>query len=94
MNKRSTNRLKSIRALPCVSCGKAAPSEAAHANWSEYGKGMGVKAADSNTVSLCRICHHDFDTYAKRDRVESKAWFEKMLEKTNRLLGLEEKEVF
>ena len=94
MNKRSSKRLDAVRKLPCVSCGKAAPSEAAHANWAEYGKGMGTKAADTNTVSLCRICHHDFDVYAKRDRTESKVWFEKMLEKTNRLLNMDDSDAF
>ena len=47
---RDAKRLAAIRKLPCVRCGKPAPSEAAHANWAEYGKGMGTKAADSNTV--------------------------------------------
>lgn len=94
MNKRSSKRLEQVRKLPCVSCGKPAPSEAAHANWSECGKGMATKASDEFTVALCHTCHHDFDVYAKRDRLESKAWFEKMLEKTNRMLSPVDIEVF
>ena len=91
---RSPKRLAEIRKLPCVKCGKPPPSEACHANWSECGKSMGRKADDEFTISLCRACHSDFDQYKTMGREESKEWFGKMLEKTERMLNLDNNEIF
>ena len=91
---RDLKRLAAIRKLPCVRCGKPAPSEACHANWSECGKSMGKKASDEFTISLCRACHSDFDQYKTMGREESKEWFDKMLEKTERMLCLKDEETF
>ena len=91
---RDRKRLAAIRKLPCAKCGKPAPSEACHANWSEYGKSMGKKASDEFTISLCRVCHSWFDGYFQLTREESKAWFAKMLEKTERMLKINDDEVF
>ena len=91
---RDRKRLAAIRKLPCVVCGKPAPSEACHANWSEYGKSMCKKASDEFTISLCRVCHSWFDGYFQLTREQSKAWFANMLEKTERMLNLKDDEVF
>lgn len=91
---RDAKRLAAIRKLPCVKCGKPAPSEACHANWAEFGKSMGRKADDEFTISLCRACHSDFDQYKTMGREESKEWFDKMLEKTERMLCLKDEETF
>ena len=91
---RNLKRLAAIRKLPCVVCGKPAPSEACHANWSEYGKSMGRKADDEYTISLCRDCHSWFDVYFQLTREQSKEWFTKMLEKTERMLNLKDEEIF
>ena len=45
-----------VRQLPCVACGKAAPSEAAHVRTATDG-GVGVKPADRYAVPLCATCH-------------------------------------
>ncbi|EPQ1202735.1 DUF968 domain-containing protein [Acinetobacter baumannii] len=82
---RSKKRLSEIRALPCVRCGQS-PSQAAHSNFSEHGKGRGIKADDQYTIPLCAICHADFDQYKTMGREESKEWFAKMLKKTERML--------
>ncbi|HAV5548726.1 MULTISPECIES: hypothetical protein [Acinetobacter] len=82
---RSTKRLNVIRALPCVRCGYP-HSQAAHSNFSEHGKGRGIKADDQYTIPLCAICHADFDQYKTMGREESKEWFAKMLKKTERML--------
>lgn len=89
---RDSKRLAAIRKLPCVRCGKPAPSEACHANWAEYGKSLGKKASDEFTISLCRTCHYEFDTYSSMKRDESKEWFAKMLEKTERMLNVEDQD--
>ena len=91
---RSPKRLAEIRKLPCVKCGKPAPSEACHANWSEYGKSMGKKASDEFTISLCRDCHYSLDTYKNLSREEAKLLFEKLLKKTELMLNLNDDEVF
>ncbi|WP_246892865.1 HNH endonuclease [Acinetobacter baumannii] len=90
---RSTKRLSEIRALPCVRCGQS-PSQAAHSNSSKHGKGRGIKASDEFTVPLCAICHGLFDQFNLGTRQESEAMFERWLEKTERMLVMEEKEVF
>jgi hypothetical protein len=51
-----------VRQLPCVACGKAAPSEAAHVRTGTDG-GVGVKPGDRYAVPLCNACH------AKQDRI-------------------------
>ena len=45
-----------VRQLPCVVCGRAAPSEAAHVRSGSDG-GAGMKPSDRYTVSLCSDCH-------------------------------------
>ncbi|MDO5884949.1 hypothetical protein Q4O66_03300 [Acinetobacter baumannii] len=90
---RSTKRLNEIRALPCVRCGYP-HSQAAHSNFSEHGKGKGIKADDKYTIPLCHICHQWFDQYRGMGLVESKEWFTKMLEKTERMLNLKDDKVF
>src|SRR5215472_12000781 len=51
-----------VRLLPCVACGKAAPSDAAHVRTGTDG-GTGIKPADRYAVPLCAACH------AKQHRV-------------------------
>jgi hypothetical protein len=53
---RRLQHLAFIRQLPCVSCGKAAPSEAAHVRTGTDG-GVGVKPGDRYAVPLCVACH-------------------------------------
>ena len=69
------SRLKQIRALPCVRCLAPPPSQACHANWGEFGKGMGIKASDDYTIPLCPSCHQWLDQYQEMARGEAKAWF-------------------
>ena len=45
-----------VRQLPCVACGKAAPSEAAHVRTGTDG-GVGMKPGDRYAVPLCTACH-------------------------------------
>ena|SRR5215472_11040715 len=59
---RRPQHLAFIRLLPCVVCGKAGPSEAAHVR-SGSDAGAGMKPSDRYTVSLCKSCHnlqHEF----------------------------------
>jgi hypothetical protein len=54
--RRRSQHLAFVRQLPCVVCGKAAPSEAAHVRCGSDG-GVGMKPADRYCVSLCSDCH-------------------------------------
>lgn len=57
---RSEKYLRLVAALPCIHCGRAGPSQAAHA---DQGKGAGIKADDRTAYPLCatspgrRGCH-------------------------------------
>ena len=90
---RSPGRLAEIRKLPCVRCGNP-NSQAAHSNSAKHGKGRGIKADDSFTVPLCHVCHSDFDQYKLGNRAESEAMFEKWLVRVERMLVMEDREVF
>ena len=60
--RRRAQHLAFIRQLPCVACGKEAPSEAAHVRSGSDG-GAGIKPSDRYSVSLCTSCHalqHEF----------------------------------
>lgn len=84
------NRLTQIRQLPCCQCHAPPPSQACHANWGEFGKGMGIKADDSYTIPLCATCHREFDTYVWQTRQQAKVWFIRKLEFVNRVIDEKE----
>ena len=54
--RRRQQHLAFVRQLPCVACGKAAPSEAAHVRTGSDG-GVGMKPGDRYAVPLCTACH-------------------------------------
>ena len=90
---RSPKRLAEIRKLPCVRCGNP-NSQAAHSNSAKHGKGRGIKASDAFVIPLCANCHAAFDRFELGNRAESEAMFEKWLVRVNRMLVMEDKEVF
>lgn len=79
--------------MPCIRCGNP-HSQAAHSNSSRDGKGRSIKASDELTVPLCHSCHFRFDTFQLGNRAESEAMFDRWLVKTNRMMQMEDKEVF
>ena len=90
---RSPKRLAEIRKLPCVRCGNP-NSQAAHSNSAKHGKGRSIKASDAFVIPLCFKCHAAFDRFELGNRAESEAMFEKWLVKVNRMLVMEDREVF
>ena len=90
---RDTKRLAAVRSLPCVRCGNP-NSQAAHSNSAKHGKGRSIKSSDQYTIPLCFKCHAAFDRFELGNRAESEAMFEKWLIKTNRMMQMEDKEVF
>ena len=92
MNK--TQRFEALRKFSCVECGKR-PVDIAHSNFSEHGKGKGIKADDSYTVALCRGCHQKFDSFAMGlNREQAKAKFADWLIKTNMALRCKDEPAF
>ena len=54
--RRRMQHLAFVRQLPCVACGKAASSDAAHVRTGTDG-GVGRKPSDRYAVPLCTTCH-------------------------------------
>ena len=90
---RSPKRLAEIRKLPCVRCGNP-NSQAAHSNSAKHGKGRGIKSSDLFVIPLCFKCHAAFDRFELGNRAESEAMFDQWLVRVNRMLVMEDKEVF
>ena len=80
--RRRPQHLPFVRQLPCVACGKAAPSEAAHVRTGTDG-GVGVKPGDRYAVPLCAACH------AKQHRIgELSFWSARHIDPLNVALRL------
>ena len=90
---RDAKRLAAIRKLPCIRCGDP-NSQAAHSNSAKHGKGRGIKASDEFTIPLCFKCHAAFDRFELGNRAESEAMFDQWLVRVNRMLVMEDREVF
>ena len=90
---RDKKRLAAVRKLPCADCRNPPPSQAAHSNFSEHGKGGKIKAHDQYTVPLCHECHMSFDQYRGLTRDEAVATFDSWLEWTNRMLSEADKTI-
>ena len=90
MSKRDRKRLAAIRLLPCCHCG-GGPSQAAHSNFSEHGKGRGIKADDKYTIPLCHFCHGKLDQYDMgMSRQDSLEWFEKKRQFIDEVLDVQD----
>ena len=90
---RSPKRLAEIRKLPCVRCGNP-NSQAAHSNSAKHGKGRGIKSSDLFVIPLCFKCHAAFDRFELGNRAESEAMFDQWLVRVDRMLVMEDREVF
>ena len=90
---RDAKRLAAIRKLPCIRCGNP-HSQAAHSNSSRDGKGRGIKSSDLFVIPLCFKCHAAFDRFELGNREQSEAMFDRWLVRVNRMLVMEDKEVF
>lgn len=56
----------------CFGCGRYNDGSVvlAHANWQEYGKGVGVKVSDIFGALMCPICHASIDGERQEARRE------------------------
>lgn len=76
--KEKTLSLPAMRRLAngeaCVECGREDGTVvAAHANFSEFGKGGRLKASDAAIMFLCSLCHHELDQGHRMNRAEKLA---------------------
>ena len=55
---RSPAHRQNVASLACVACGIEGSTQAAHRN---EGKGMAIKACDSQMMALCANCHSAID---------------------------------
>src|SRR5260363_151082 len=68
---RSEKLRRLVAMLPCMCCGQKGQTQAAHANFQSFGKGMGIKASDAALMALCVRCHAELDqgqTMTKEER--------------------------
>ena len=63
-------------AIPGVCRGDIATVVPCHANWAEYGKGMGRKADHTFTVPGCMLCHAELDQGRHLTREQRRAVWE------------------
>lgn len=81
MNFRSPKLLRDARdrscllAVPDVCCGDPATVVAAHANWSEYGKGKSIKAHDWASARGCMTCHRYLDQGPAPRETKKRLWY-------------------
>lgn len=61
MSYRDRRLLRAAQDRPCVLCGARGSTVACHANWQEFGKGIGCKAHDWAVAFLCQTCHAQVD---------------------------------
>ncbi|CUJ66681.1 nuclease domain-containing protein [Achromobacter xylosoxidans] len=62
--------------IPGVCRGERDTVVPCHANWSDYGKGMGIKAPDIYTVPGCARCHACLDQGMTLTKAEKRATWE------------------
>ena len=73
-----------IDAPRCFGCGRMNDGSVvgAHANWSDYGKGMSIKAHDVYVAGLCAGCHRELDQGKSMNKEEKRAFWESAWRKT------------
>lgn len=85
---RSPALLAAVRQLECMHTGRPGPSDPAHSNWSEHGKGKGIKADDNRVAALCREVHRELDQGKKWSEAERRAiWWDAHVKTVRELLA-------
>lgn len=82
MTFRSEKLRRAVAELSCANCGREGQTQAAHANLSEYGKGMSHKASDAALMALCVSCHAELDQGKTMDKAERRDFQQTMIART------------
>ena len=80
---RSRKHLMTVASMSCAQCGMEGFTQAAHAN---FGKGMAIKACDSQTFPLCTHCHTWLDQSGEMNKEARRNFEASMVCKTRELL--------
>lgn len=80
---RLRKHLMVVASLPCANCGMEGFTQAAHTN---FGKGMAIKACDSQTFPLCIYCHAWLDHSGSLSKEERRITEARFVLKTRELL--------
>ena len=84
---RSKKHLKNVASLACQNCYIEGQTQAAHSNWSEHGKGRGIRASDEFTAALCQTCHAELDSGARLNKEQRRNLWQMAYQKTvNKLI--------
>lgn len=67
---RSESYRRYVSQFSCMRCGRAGPSQCAHAN---EGKGLALKVCDRRTFPLCPACHEELDNSRGMTRDQRRA---------------------
>ncbi len=70
---RSAKLRRLVADLPCMCCGQQGQTQAAHANFQGFGKGIGIKASDAALMALCVRCHAELDQGQAMTKEERRA---------------------
>lgn len=82
-NYRNKKLLETVRQSSCQHCGvDDGTVVAAHSNWAEDGKGMGIKAHDYKIAALCFRCHMALDQGKEMSKDERKKMWQNAHNKT------------
>lgn len=85
---RSPALLAAVRTLPCMHTGLPGPSDPAHSNWAEHGKGKGIKADDNRVAALSRDVHRELDQGKRWSDAERKRiWWDAHVKTVRELLA-------
>lgn len=80
---RSRKHLMTVAQMHCANCGMEGFTQAAHTN---YGKGMGIKACDSQTFPLCTYCHTWLDQSGQLSKEKRRQLEARLVTKTRQTL--------
>jgi hypothetical protein len=79
---RSEKHRRLVASMPCYECETESGIQAAHAN---FGKGMAIKACDSQTFPLCQTCHQWLDQGGELNKEERRNYERAAVDGTRRL---------
>jgi len=82
---RSEKHRRLVASMPCGLCGAEPPSQAAHSN---YGKGLSIKACDSQVFPLCLKCHFQLDQSGQIPREERRKRERELVDRTRHQLQI------
>ena len=82
---RSEKHRRLVASMPCGLCGAEPPSQAAHSN---YGKGLSIKACDSQVFPLCLKCHFQLDQSGQIPREKRRKRERELVDRTRHQLQI------